>query len=43
MMVSTDHTNNVVAHMRVHDVHDDRIPVQVIYFSFLPTVEHIAI
>jgi hypothetical protein len=43
MMISTDHTNNIVAHLRMHDAYDDRIPVQVIYFSFLPNIEDIAI
>jgi hypothetical protein len=41
MMISTDHTNNLVAYLRIHDC--DRIPVQVIYFAFLPNVEHLAI
>ncbi len=41
MMISTDRTNNIIAHLRIHDC--DRIPVQVIYFAFLPSVEDLAI
>jgi hypothetical protein len=44
MMISTDHTNNIVAYFRLVDFNDPtEIPIQVIYFTFLPNVEHLAI